>query len=112
MGQKILAFTASAQTFATAPEHKKLIPKSIIIMDKAAGAKVLTFTDVFTTDASAGASAAVTTNTWLKVACPGSGTIINFGEGDLKGIELLGAVKVTSDVADATSYVTLAYDLV
>ncbi len=111
MGQKILALTASAQTFATAPEHKKLIPKSIVIMDKAAGMKVLTFTDVFTTDASSGASATTVTNTWLKVVCPGSGTIINLSGSDLKGIELLGAVKVTSDVADATSYVTLAYDL-
>ncbi len=112
MAQKILAFTASAQTFATSPEHKKLRPLSINIMDVAAGPKILTFTDVFTTDASAGASAATITNTWLKVYCPGSGVNITLGKNDLAGIELLGAVKVTSDVADATSYVTLGYELV
>lgn len=111
MAQKILAFTASAQTFATVPEHKKMKPRSINIMDVAAGAKVLTFTDVFTTDASNGASATTVTNTWLKVYCPGSGVNIQISKNDLEGIELLGAVKVTSDTADATSYVTLAYDL-
>ncbi len=111
MAQKRVAFTAALQTLATAPEHKRIKPKAIIIADKAAGAKVLTFTDVFTTDASVGAVAAVTTNTWLTVLCSGSGTMINFDESALKGIELLGAVKVISDVADATSFITFAYDL-
>lgn len=101
----------TAQLLGTTPEHKRMKPRAIIVNDKAAGAKTLTFTDVFTTSTSAGATTTTVTNTWLTIPLPGSGVLINLGKSDLAGIELLGAVYVTSDTVDATSSVTVAWDL-
>lgn len=115
MANTTVPFTllAAAGTLATAGKHTKVKIKSINIVDITAVAKTLTFTDTVTTNTSAGATgAAQAAKTVLTVYSPGSGVNIQYSEKDLAGIEILGTLKVSSSVAEATSFVDCSYEQV
>lgn len=103
-----VSFALSALSLGTVPEHKKGKPKSIIIDDLTSGAKTIIFHDVFTPDASNGtASPTAQTKTWFQVTSPGNVTL-NYDESALAGIELLGAVDVSSNVASPLGNIAYA----
>lgn len=114
--QKSVTGNTTAQNLGTAPEHKKALPRSIIIDNRTTGNKTLIFRDVFTTDASNGAVAASVSRIWLVLDVnqntgapnPVANTILK-GD-DLKGIELLGAFDVSSNITDASLNITCAFD--
>lgn len=107
MAYKDVSMNTDAMALGTVPKHKKGKVKSILIDDPIAGAKTLVFHDVFTPSASNGtASPTAQTKTWFQVTSPGSVTL-NYSESDLEGIELLGAVDVSSNVASASSNIAV-----
>lgn len=102
-----LSFALVPGSIGTVAEHKKGKIKSIIIDDPVSGAKTLYFYDVFTPSASNGVSSPTAqTKTWLQLTSPG-GVTLNYGEGDLAGLELFGALDVSSSVASLTSNIAV-----
>ncbi len=109
MASKTVALNTVAVLVETAPEHKKIVVSGITIDDPVAGAKTITFTDVFTTDTSNGAATTSVTSTWRQLTSPGG--INEDFDFSKRRIELFGAVYVTSSVTSATSMVTIDYEL-
>lgn len=107
MAYKDVSMNGAAMSIGTVPEHKKGKVKSILVDDPVAGAKTLYFHDVFTPSASNGtASPTAQTKTWFQLTVQG-GVPYNFGESDFEGIELFGAIDVSSNVASATSNIAV-----
>lgn len=116
--QKSVTGNTTAQNLGTVPEHKKGIPKSLIIDNRTVGNKTLIFRDVFTTDASNGASAAAVSRIVFMLdvnqntGAPNPVTNTLLGDSQLKGIELLGAFDVSSNITDASLNITLGFEYV
>ena len=95
--------------FAAEKGNAKIIP-SLIMVDNVLGAQdaIITVVDRFTTSASNGAAAALTTANRLGINVSMAACVSMRDE--LKDIEILGQLELLIGVADANCIVTVAWD--
>lgn len=111
MGYKSAEIGTAPVTFVDTPEHAKAVPTGIKIYNADTATRIITGTDVFTTDVSEGASAGTKTEQFLK-ASVGAGLTADIPKTELENCKLLGAVKFAADSITASSpVVSLFYDL-
>lgn len=107
---KDVSFNVTPMALGTVPEHKKRIPTAIVVVDSTSGNKTLIFHDVFTPDASNGtASPTAQTKTFFKIETSGGPVNLTYGVNELAGIELLGAVDVSSNVGEVSGNIHFAF---
>jgi len=101
---------ANAAVIAAERENAVVLAKSMTIDNKAGGGdRVICIQDVFTPSPYLGVTPTEEEKDRYKVTAI-QGDIITLGEQDLKGVKCLGAMKVYSDVADASCYITVGYE--
>ncbi|KKN35594.1 hypothetical protein LCGC14_0782040 [marine sediment metagenome] len=110
MPSKIVTAHTTTVSVAARRKNARHIITSLTINNHGGSAdRTIRIQDIFTPDASNGvASPSEQTVDRLRVNIA-MGDMITWNEGDLKGIECLGAVKVIGDAIDASCYVTVGY---
>lgn len=113
MGYLDVSLNVTAMSLGTVPEHKRRRPKAIVVTDFGStdDQKLIIFHDVFTPDASNGVAAPTAiTRTWFKCMSGGNKTTVSFGKNELEGIELFGAVDVSSNISDNSGNIHVAWE--
>lgn len=111
MASKRVTANTTAQTVAAEIQNARYKITSLTLDNKAGGGdRQITIQDVFTTDKTNGQSATATTvNRYTETVLQGD--VVTLNELDLKGVRCIGAIKVISDVTDASCYITVGYEL-
>jgi len=114
MPSEVVAAVLEADAAVIAAERRNavVLAKSITIDNlNGGGNRVIQIQDVFTPSVTEGVAAPVETEVdrWKYTAL--AGDQITLGEDELKGVKCLGAMKVYSDVADASCFISVGYEL-
>jgi len=109
MPSKYVDMTTSPSNFAAEKKNAKIIPTSLMV-DNVLGAQdaVLTLVDQFTTSDTHGQNPTPQHPTRLAINVS-RGANVSLDEGELKGIEFLGAPEVAVVDEDANCKVTMGY---
>lgn len=113
MPSKVVAavLEVDAAVIAAERENAVALAKSMTIDNKAGGGdRVICIQDVFTPAVTDGEDSPTEQEVDRHKITAIQGDIITLGEQDLKGVKCLGAMKVYSDVADASCYITVGYE--
>ncbi|KKL12966.1 hypothetical protein LCGC14_2530490 [marine sediment metagenome] len=113
MPSKVVAavLEADAAVIAAERENSAVLAKSMTIDNKAGGGdRVIQIQDVFTAAVTDGNDSPTEQEVDRYKITAIQGDIITLNEQDLKGVKCLGAMKVYSDVADASCYITVGYE--
>lgn len=111
MPSTVVAANTTAQSIAAERENAAVLAKSITIDNlNGGGDRVIQIQDIFTPAVTNGdASPSETTVSRFKYTAL-QGDQITLGEEELKGVRCLGAMKVISDVDDASCFITVGYE--
>lgn len=102
---------ADAAVIAAERENAAVQAKSITIDNlNGAGDRVIQIQDVFTPSVTNGVSGPTEKEVDRFKYTALAGDQITLGEDELKGVKCLGAMKVYSDVADASCFITVGYE--
>lgn len=109
--QRVTANT-TAQQVAAAIRNARYKITSLTIDNKAGGGdRQITIQDIFTPDVTAGVASPTAKAITRYTETVLQGDVVTLGEEDLKGIKCVGAIKVISDVIDASCYITVGYEI-
>jgi hypothetical protein len=111
MASKRVTANTTAQTVAAEIKNSRYKVTSMTIDNKAgSGDRQITIQDIFTPDVTNGDSSPTeqTVNRYTFTALQGD--VITLNEQDLKGVRCIGALKVVSDVTDASCYITVGFE--
>lgn len=112
MPSTVVAANTVAQQIAAERKNAVHHAKSVTLDNKAgSGNRVIQIQDILTPAVTAGESSPTpdTAVSRWKVTVP-QGFIDTYNEEDLKGVRALGAMKVISDVTDASLFITVGYE--
>lgn len=111
MSSTVVAANTTAQSIAAQRENAAVLAKSMTIDNKGgSGDRVIQIQDIFTPAVTNGVSSPSETTVSRFKFTAIQGDQITFGEADLKGVRCLGAMKVISDVTDASCFITVGYE--
>lgn len=110
MPSKKVTSHTTAQSVAAERKDIRWKVTSMVIDNDAGGAdRIIQIVDSFTTSATNGQSATVTTVTRYYITVI-QGNVVNLNEEDLKGVVCLGAVTVLGDAIDTGCHITVGYE--
>lgn len=111
MPSTVVAANTTAQSIAAERENAAVLAKSITIDNKGGGGdRVIQIQDIFTPAVTNGVAAPIETTVSRFKYTALQGDQITLGEQELKGVKCLGAMKVISDVVDASCFITVGYE--
>ena len=111
MPSTVVAANTTAQTIAAERENAVVKAKSITMDNLLGGGdRVLQIQDIFTPAVTDGVAGPVETTVSRFKYTALAGDQITLGEDELKGVKCLGAMKVISDVVDASCSITVGYE--
>lgn len=110
MANKMVTCSTVAALLFAQTKHKKGKLLGVNIDNQSLGPRTIRLQDVFTTDASAGASATAYTKERLQLTIP-AGQSASLDEKSLKGIEMLGAAYAIGDAVQPLCIININYSL-
>ena len=110
MPSLVVTANVADQEVAAVQRANVIKVKSLLIDNvDGGGDRVIRVRDIFTTDASNGASADTFQITRLRYDVQ-QGDQISFSKEDLEALRILGALNIISDVTDPNCHITVGYD--
>ena len=110
MPSTVVTADTTAQTIAAEIENAAVLAESITIDNLLGGGdRVIQIQDIFTPAVTNGVPVPVETTVSRFTYTALAGDQITLGQDEIKGVKCLGAMKVISDVIDASCIITVGY---
>ncbi len=111
MPSTVVEANTTAQSIAAERENAAVLAKSITIDNKGGGGdRVIQIQDIFTPAVTNGEASPTEQTVGRFKYTATQGDQITLGEDEIKGVKCLGAMKVISDVVDASCFITVGYE--
>jgi len=117
MATSVVTASIVAQDIFSTPTHKKGKIKGIVINNRSAAIRELTFADTFTNNDSTVRTTGVATtgasNTeTVLIISVAAGVCVSLPENDLQALRIFGDLKCTADAIAATCDISTSYELI